>query len=302
MQKPQDDEESLSSSKQLPSFTPVNSLSTEFAPKSSQRVVVAFENASFKTQQLIIAITVAVISALAVLAVIQVSAAYTIQPSVSTALSQPTVMGLVALITGVSVGLTTLALGQITTNRINRSLENLQSQFQAVAQGDLGVKATVDSPNELGQLAMSFNQMTQALNTRLNQAQGQASEQDKEENLQQTLMQVNSGLELTSNGNLLEVEVISSEYDELDVTPEGTLLDFLDNLHNWFKVTTNPEQLAGSSTLEELQKRKEELQYRQVWLRALQDETSRELQFLSLVGQSTNPEQIRETQEGEKVV
>ncbi|HAA26976.1 MAG TPA: hypothetical protein DCE56_03925 [Cyanobacteria bacterium UBA8553] len=301
MQKPQDDEKSLSSSKQLPSFTPVNSSSPEYAPETSQRVVAAWENASLKTQQLAIASTVAVISALAVLAVIQISA-HINQPLVSTALSQPTAIALSALTTGVTAGLTTLALGQIITNRIHRSLDNLQSQFQAVAQGDLGVQATVDSSNELGQLAMSFNQMTQALNTRLNQAQGQASGQDKEENLQQTLMQVNSGLELTSNGNLLEVEVISREYDELDITPEGTLLDFLDNLHNWFKVTTNPEQLAGSSTLEELQQRKEELQYRQVWLQALQDETSRELQFLSLVGQSTIPEQIRETQEGEKVV
>lgn len=301
MQKPQDDEDSSRSSKQLPSFTPVNSSSSEFAPKSSPRVVAAFENASLKTQQLVIAITVAVISALVVLAVIQM-AAHTIQLPISTGLSQLTVMGLAALITGVTVGLTTLALGRITTNRINRSIENLQSQFQAVAQGDLGVQVTVESPNELGQLAMSFNQMTQSLNTRLNEVQGEAPEQDREENIQQKLMQPSSSLELTSNGNLLDVEVISGEYDELDVTPPGTLLDFLDNLHNWFKVTTDPEQLAGSSSLEELQQRKEELQYRQVWLRALQDETSRELQFLSLIGQPTNQEQIRETQEGEKIV
>lgn len=297
MQKPQDDEASSRSSKQLPSFTPVTNSSTEFAPKSSQRVVAAFENASLKTQQLVIASAVAVISALAVLAVMQM-AAYTIQQPITTALSQLRVMGLAALITGVTAGWTTLALGRITTNRINCSLENLQSQFQAVAQGDLGVQATVDSPNELGQLAMSFNKMTQSLNTKLNEAQGQASEQDKEENLQQKLMQASSGLELDPNRNLLEIEVISSEEDELDLTPPGTLLDFLDNLHNWFKVTTDPEQLAGSSTLEELQQRKEELQYRQVWLRALQDETSRELQFLSLIGQPTNQEQIRETQEG----
>lgn len=301
MQKPQDDEESLSSSKQLPSLTPVNSSNTEFAPNSSQRVVVAFENASLKTQQLVIASTVAVISALAVLTVLQISA-YTTGSSVSTDLSKLTVIGLAALITGVTVGLTTLALGLITTNKISRSIDNLQSQFQAVAQGDLGVQATVDSSNELGRLAMGFSQMVQALNKRLNEAQGKALEQEEEEAPQQKLMQASSSLELDPNGNLLDVEVISSEEDELDLTPPGTLLDFLDNLHNWFKVTADPEQLAGSSTLEELQQRKEELQYRQVWLRALQDETSRELQFLSLIGQPANQEQIRETQEGEKIV
>lgn len=300
MQRPQDDEESLSSSKQLPSLTPANSSNTEFAPNRSQRVVVAFENASLKTQQIVLASVVAVISALAVLIVLQISA-YTTGSSVSTDLSQLTVIGLAALITGVTVGLTTLALGLITTNKINRSIDNLQSQFQAVAQGDLGVQATVDSPNELGRLAMSFSQMVQALNKRINEAQGTALEQE-EEDLQQKLRQINSSLELTPDGNLVEIEVITSEDEELDVTPPGTLLDFLDNLHNWFKVTTDPEQLAGSSTLEELQQRKEELQYRQVWLRALQDETSRELQFLALMGQPTNQEQIRETQEGENVV
>lgn len=268
MQKPQDHEASLSSAEQRSSLTSVESPDAESAPRSSQGVFDAFENASLKTQQLLIAGTVAVISALAVMAIISIFVQSIIEPHNTTALSQLTAMGLTALITGVIAGLTTLMLGQMTTRRIQRSIDNLQAQFQAVAQGDFGVQATVYSSDELGQLAMSFNQMTQSLNN----AQQTAEEQE------------------------------TVEDDELAGTPSGTLLDFLDNLHNWFKVTSDPEQLTGSSTLEELQQRKEELLYRRVWLQALQDETDRELDFLSLVGQPIDQNQDREAYEGEKIV
>ncbi|HEY9606852.1 MAG TPA: hypothetical protein V6C85_34910, partial [Allocoleopsis sp.] len=77
-----------------------------------------------------------------------------------------------------------------------------------------------------------------------------------------------------------------------------TLLDFLDNLHSWSKVTTTPELLLGSSSLEEVKQRKEELEYRYAWLQALQDETKRELALLSLIGQSTERERAREANEG----
>ncbi|HEY9632042.1 MAG TPA: HAMP domain-containing protein [Coleofasciculaceae cyanobacterium] len=286
MPNPQQHEESLNSSEQLSStFNSVASPKVEFAPRSNPGVFAAFEKASLKTQQLVIATTSAVISALAVLAVIKISA-YTIPPPGSTTLSKLTTMGLAALITGVIVGVATWALAQITINQINRTIDNLQAQFKAVAQGNLGAQATVYSSKELGQLVRSFNQMTQALNTTLNEAQRKAEAQEKED-LPQKLIQIDSTLELTSSSNLIvDADVILSEDDEQAVIPPGTLLDFLDNLQNWFRVSSTSEILVGSSSLEEIQKRKEELQYRQVWLQALKDETARELQVLYLIDET----------------
>jgi hypothetical protein len=44
----------------------------------------------------------------------------------------------------------------MTISQINRTIDNLQAQFKAVAQGDFGVHATVDSPKELGATGNEF--------------------------------------------------------------------------------------------------------------------------------------------------
>jgi len=56
--------------------------------------------------------------------------------------------------------------------------------------------------------------------------------------------------------------------------------------------------LMGSSTLKEIQQRQADLQYRQVWLKALLDETDRELQLLSVITQPTEQNRVRESNEG----
>lgn len=290
MQEPQEHGESLRISEQLPSFTSIESPKVESAPIGSQGVLAFLKNTSLKTQHLITATTAGVMTSLTVVAVIQFMAKTVPQQSGS-AFFQLMPLGLLALVIAIAVGVTMFALGQNTTNQINHSLDHLQAQFNAVARGELDVQVTVHSPKELEPLAMSFNQMTQAIAKRVSEVQAKAAEEAQaKEELQQKLMQIIQKVELA--------EATPSEDDEQSLTPEGTILEFLDNLHNWSQVSTAPELFLGSSKLEEIQQRKEELQYRQVWLRALLDETQRELEVLSLIGQTSAQNQARETNEG----
>ncbi|MFB8787453.1 MAG: hypothetical protein U7123_01035 [Potamolinea sp.] len=262
MQKTKEQDKSLNSSEQTPSWDSDNSLKFESKSEDIQELFDALENPSLKSQQLVTAITVAVISALAVLAVLQIFI-HTIGQQCNSIIYSVNNIGLAGL-TGITVGLTTWGLGRISTNQIKHRLDNLQAQFKAV-------------------------------NAKLKAAEQKAEREEKEkENLQTQVSQLIQNIDLNySNDLTLEAELAPREEEEEGIEPPGTLLDFLDNLHNWFKVTTTPEQLLGSSTLEEVKQRKDELQYRQVWLQALEEETNRELQLLSVICQSSEQEQDR---------
>lgn len=298
MQKLQEPGKSLSPSEQLPSLNLDEHSQGKPTPNRSLGAI-ATAHSSLKIQQLVIASTAAVVSALMVFFVCQISVPTMVLEG-SLTLSPLATIGLGALGTGVTVGVITWMLEQAAIKRIDRDLEHLQNRLEAVIQGDLSVQATEHSSQEFGQLATTFNQMTQVLRTRFDEAQRKAEEQEKEkENLKNKLLQVIQNLELTAEKNsLVQDTEPTDEENEEGILPPGTVLGFLDNLHSWSKIATAPELLLGSSTLEEVTQRKDELEYRYAWLQALQDETKRELALLSLICQSPERERVREANEG----
>ncbi|KGF73641.1 hypothetical protein DO97_16900 [Neosynechococcus sphagnicola sy1] len=66
-------------------------------------------------------------------------------------------------------------------------------------------------------------------------------------------------------------------------TLRGTLTEFLDHIQNGFIDPIDSVQALTSSSLEEIQKYRTELEYRSAWLRALLDETNREIQLISQI-------------------
>lgn len=81
------------------------------------------------------------------------------------------IMGLI-----VTLALAIFGLGIFIARRITMPLEELAYTSTAIAEGDLGRRARVNSANEIGQLAVSFNQMTEYLIRLYGQVQSEASQ------------------------------------------------------------------------------------------------------------------------------
>jgi twitching motility protein PilJ len=289
MEKLQEREESLSMSEQLPSFIPVESQKNDLESRDNQGVFAFFKKASLRSQQFFIASTGGIISFFTVVAISQLLFKTILQPGITT-LSQLALSSLVALVTAVAVGGTTFVLGLVTANQLNRGIDDLQAQFNALTDGDFGVQATVYSQKELGRLATSFNQMTVALYRRLNKTQQEAKEQEKiKEELQSQLTELQHVAELaTEDRETIESEVLINKQDDEQAVARGTLLDFLDNIQSNFQASM--DSIPYSTTREELQQHKEQLQYRKAWLQALLNETQRELKLLSKIFESPKEE------------
>ncbi|MDZ4718537.1 MAG: ATP-binding protein [Roseiflexaceae bacterium] len=69
----------------------------------------------------------------------------------------------VIIVMAIVFGLTSFVVGALVVRLINRPLSNLVQTAQAVTAGDFGRRSTVQSQDEIGQLAIAFNQMTEHL-------------------------------------------------------------------------------------------------------------------------------------------
>jgi nitrate/nitrite-specific signal transduction histidine kinase len=278
-------------SEQLSSFTSSENQKLE---NSSQGVFSWFEQASLRTQQLVIASTSGLVASLILVAVIQFFAKTVLSQESTALLPQLSVIGLAAVVTAIAVGVSTFALGLMTSDRIKCGIDNLQTQINALAEGNLAVEASVYSPKELGQLAMSFNQMTQALNIMLSEAQQKADEQEKtKDSLQEQLLQLlQNDLEKTFDlDSTAQPDQITNEENEPIINTQEKIIDLIDELNNItrFRESINPNLLVNTTTLQEIKQHQDELEYRKSWLKALMEETQRELNYLTLLIHNTEP-------------
>jgi twitching motility protein PilJ len=112
----------------------------------------------------------------------------------------------------------------VTEKQIKRATSDLQSQFEAVSQGNLNVTATVYSEDEFGQLATSFNQMSRVILTSMSEAQRKAEEQEQaKEDLQRQVIRLLDDVEGAARGDLtvqaeVTADVLGAVADSFNLT------------------------------------------------------------------------------------
>ncbi len=205
-------------------FTKPSEATVDTKVEVEQGFLASFENAPLRKKQWLTATATGITSALAVAVVSFASTnmAKNEQPEVVKHLRSTS--ALMTLIAGVASFGSAVFLGGITTNQIKRSTNDLQVQFDAVSQGNLNVKATVYSQDELGQLSANFNQMAKVILTTTSEAQRRAEETEQaREDLQRQVIRLLDDVEGAARGDLtvqaeVTADVLGAVADAFNLT------------------------------------------------------------------------------------
>ncbi len=201
----------------LPTFTHLDDSPIVTSPDSGW--LVPLVNAPLPTKNLAVAIAAGVASTLAVGVVSFTTAA--LQPNQNFSRAVHSMMALSAGLVGFGAALTT---GHLAQRRMQASLQDLQQQFDAVVRGNLSVRATVFSEDELGHLANSFNKMSRVILTTTSEAQRKAQEQEQaKEDLQRQVIRLLDDVEGAARGDLtvqaeVTADVLGAVADSFNLT------------------------------------------------------------------------------------
>jgi twitching motility protein PilJ len=213
------------SEEQLPTFAMETGGAESPLVTVDQGLMAPMENAPLQKKQWIIAATTGIVSAVAV-AIVSFGAAST-APAEGKEVVVPHLRltgGLMTLAAGVASFGTAWFLGRVTSQQIRRSTDNLQTQFEAVSQGNLNVTATVFSEDEFGKLAAGFNQMARVILTTTSEAQRKAVEQEQaKEDLQRQVIRLLDDVEGAARGDLtvqaeVTADVLGAVADSFNLT------------------------------------------------------------------------------------
>ncbi|HIK25880.1 MAG TPA: HAMP domain-containing protein, partial [Thermosynechococcus sp. M46_R2017_013] len=167
---------------------------------------------SFSQENITSAVTTAVLSALA---------AGAVSLGFSAPSPAPLFSGAAA---GFTAGAAVYAMGQRSVSRIKRFCTDLQAQCNAVMAGDMTARVPVTSNDELGLLAQSFNQMTDAIQQITADAQKKAEENERQrDDLQRQVIRLLDDVEGAARGDLtvqaeVTADVLGAVADSFNLT------------------------------------------------------------------------------------
>jgi twitching motility protein PilJ len=183
-----------------------------------------FENASFQKKQWLISGAAGLGAAIAIAGVTFVSS-LNLPESAKSAREPLRNAGMMMTLVGglTSFGITRLLIGRY-TRQVSRSVRDLQSNFEQVAQGNMGARATVSSQDELGLLSSSFNYMLQSVVTSNSEAQRKAREMElAKDELQRQVIRLLDDVEGAARGDLtvkaeVTADVLGAVADSFNLT------------------------------------------------------------------------------------
>ncbi|QSJ15117.1 HAMP domain-containing protein [Nostoc sp. UHCC 0702] len=205
----------------MPVFTQSDASKLEPTVSVEQGWLAPLENASLDTKPWFVAGTVGAFSALVVATVSFAATSFSPPQQRESVRNTGWAMSLAAGIAGFS---TAAFMGNLTLKQIRRTTRDLQTQFDAVRQGNLNVQATVYSEDELGMLATGFNEMARVIFTTTNEAQRKADEQEEaKENLQRQVIRLLDDVEGAARGDLtvqaeVTADVLGAVADAFNLT------------------------------------------------------------------------------------
>ncbi|GAB4457707.1 MAG: methyl-accepting chemotaxis protein [Elainellaceae cyanobacterium] len=210
----------------LPTFTQGDGRSVEAEVTEQQGWLAPLANAPLDSKKWLIGLTTGITSAIAVATIGFLASNFLVpeedRPTIIPASQK---MGLVmAVAAGLIGGGTATALSAASNRQIKRSVGDLQSQFNAVSQGNLNARATVYSEDELGQLSSGFNQMARVILTTTSEAQRKAEEQEQaKEDLQRQVIRLLDDVEGAARGDLtvqaeVTADVLGAVADSFNLT------------------------------------------------------------------------------------
>jgi twitching motility protein PilJ len=204
---------------------------TEIEPIDSSVTVeqggLAFlENAPLFTKQLYTAIGAGLVSLVAVAFVTNIASYQALEqkdkPEVISYLRQTGWVMTAAA--GFTSFLTSWGIGQLIAKQVRKSSDNLQSQFDAVSQGNLDARSTIYSEDEFGKMAAKFNHMVKVMQTTISDARRKSDEQEQaKEDLQRQVIRLLDDVEGAARGDLtvqaeVTADVLGAVADSFNLT------------------------------------------------------------------------------------
>jgi twitching motility protein PilJ len=189
-----------------------------------QGMFAPFENASFQKKQWLISGAAGLGAAVAIAGVTFVTS-LTLSPQDKAARDPLQRAGAMMMVLGglTSFGITRLLTGRY-TKQVSRSVRDLQSNFEQVAQGNMAARATVSSQDELGLLSSSFNYMLQSVVTSNSAAQNKARDMElAKDELQRQVIRLLDDVEGAARGDLtvkaeVTADVLGAVADSFNLT------------------------------------------------------------------------------------